>query len=165
MLRYCEYCNKDFEFTPLAVSGSNPLICPECGNIVGKNSRNPQKKADEEKTNENIGKAIGEIFHLFYIFYLVMGIMGVISYALGMTILLYVATAISLTVFIIQLLTGYSTFFLGVVFIPLGAAAGFFILSGISGACLGIHVVFLIRHLIRDVFFRLLGRIIQKSSE
>jgi len=59
MLRYCEYCNKDYEFTPLAVSGSNPLICPECGNIVGKNSRNPTKKADAEKTDENIGKAIG----------------------------------------------------------------------------------------------------------
>lgn len=31
MLRYCENCKKDFEFAPLAVSGSNDIICPECG--------------------------------------------------------------------------------------------------------------------------------------
>lgn len=164
MLRYCENCKKDFDFAPLAVSGSEPLICPECGNVVGKNSRNPEKKINSEKTDENIGRAIGGIFHLFYIFYMVMGIIGVVSYILGAHFLLYIVTAISLTVYIIQLLTGTAAFFLGIVFIPIGAIAGFIIMNGVSGACLGIHVVFLIRHLIRDVFFSLIGLIIKKSA-
>ena len=165
MLRYCKQCGKDFEFTPLAVSGSEPLICPECGNIIEKNSRNPANKIDSEKTEENIGRAIGGIYHFLYIFYMVLGIIGVISYAFGAYFLLYLVTAVSLAAFILQLLTGTSTFFLGILFIPAGAVAGFILMKGIPGACLGIHAVFLIRHLIRDVFYRLLAKLVQKSSE
>lgn len=52
MLRYCENCKKDFEFAPLTVSGKDDLICPECGGIIGKNSRNPANRVDPDKTEE-----------------------------------------------------------------------------------------------------------------
>ena len=162
MLRYCKNCKKDYEFEPLAVSGKEPLICPECGNVIGKNSKNPGNKVDTDKTDEKIGNGFAALLHLSYIFYLVMGIIGVLGFVLGVYFLLYVTAFISLTVFLVQLITGTSTFGMGIIFIPLGAIAGFIFIGAIPGACLGIHLVFLIRHLIRDVFWRLFWKLIEK---
>ena len=164
MLRYCKNCKKDFEFEPLAVSGKEPLICPECGNVIGKNSKNPGNKVDTDKTDEKIGNGFAALLHLSYIFYLVMGIIGVMGFGLGIYFLLYLATVISLTVYIAQLLTGTATFMLGIIFVPLGAITGFIFIGGIPGVCLGIHLVFLIRHLIRDVFWRLFWKLIENVS-
>ncbi len=165
MLRYCKNCKKDFEFAPLDVSGEAPLICPECGNVIEKNSRNPEKKLDSEKTDERIGNVFANLMHLSYIFYMIIGLIGTISYLLGIYALLYIATAVSLAAFILQLITGTVTFTTGVFFIPAGAVAGFVFLQGIPGACLGVHIVFLIRHLIRDIFFRLIWKLLGKNSD
>ncbi|MCR4589295.1 MAG: hypothetical protein K5668_00555 [Lachnospiraceae bacterium] len=165
MLRYCENCKKDFEFAPLAVSGKDDLICPECGGIIGKNSRNPGRRIDSDKTEEAIGNAFAGLLHMSYIFYMVMGLLGVAGYVFGINKLLYLATVISLAAFIIQFMTGTLLFMSGIIFLPLGAVAGYFYFKGIEGACLGIHIVFLIRHLIRDIFFSLLFKLIRMSSE
>ena len=164
MLRYCENCKKDFEFAPLAVSGKDDLICPECGGIIGKNSRNPANRIDSDKTEAAIGNTFARLLHMSYIFYMVMGLLGVAGFVFGINKLLYIATAISLGAFIIQFLTGTLIFTSGVIFLPIGAAAGWFYFKSIEGACLGIHIVFLIRHLIRDIFFMLLFKLIRMMS-
>ena len=164
MLRYCENCRKDFEFSPLAVSGKDDLICPECGQVIGKESRNPESRIDSGKTEEAIGNAFARPLHLSYIFYMVMGLIGVAGFAFGINRLLYAATAISLAAFILQFFTGTLIFTSGVIFLPLGAAAGYFYFKSIEGACLGIHVVFLIRHLIRDIFFALIFKLIRMAG-
>ena len=164
MLRYCENCKKDFEFAPLTVSGKDDLICPECGGIIGKNSRNPANRVDPDKTEEAIGNAFAKLLHMSYIFYMVMGLLGVAGYVFGINRLLCIATVISLLAFMIQLLTGTLIFTSGIIFLPIGAVAGFFYFGRIEGACLGIHIVFLIRHLIRDIFFMLIFKLIRMSS-
>lgn len=160
MLRYCENCRKDFEFAPLAVSGKDDLICPECGNVIGKNSRNPANRLDSDKTEEAIGNTFAKLLHLSYIFYMVMGLLGVAGFLTGVNKLLYIATVISLLAFVIQFMTGTLVFTSGIIFLPAGAAAGYYYFRTIEGACLGIHIVFLIRHLIRDIFFMLLFKLI-----
>ena len=164
MLRYCENCKKDFEFAPLAVSGRDDLICPECGGIIGKNSRNPANKINSDKTEEAIGNTFAGLLHMLYIFYMVMGLLGIIGFIFGVDKLLYIATGISIGAFIIQFLTGTLIFTSGIIFLPLGAAAGFIYFKTIEGACLGIHLVFLIRHIIRDIFFALIFKLIRMSS-
>ncbi len=164
MLRYCENCKKDFEFAPLAVSGRNDLICPECGGVIGKNSRNPANKINSEKTEEAIGNTFARLLHMSYIFYMVMGLLGITGFALGADKLLYIATGISIGAFIIQFLTGTLIFTSGIIFLPIGAAAGYIYFKSIEGACLGIHLVFLIRHIIRDIFFALIFKLIRMSS-
>ena len=114
MLRYCENCKKDFEFAPLTVSGKDDLICPECGGIIGKNSRNPANRVDPDKTEEAIGNAFAKLLHMSYIFYMVMGLLGVAGYVFGINRLLYIATVISLLAFMIQLLTGTQIFTSGI---------------------------------------------------
>ena len=164
MFRYCENCKKDFEFAPLAVSGRDDLICPECGGIIGKNSRNPANKINSDKTEEAIGNTFARLLHMSYIFYMVMGLLGIIGFIFGVDKLLYIATGISIGAFIIQFLTGTLIFTSGIIFLPLGAAAGFIYFKTIEGACLGIHLVFLIRHIIRDIFFALIFKLIRMSS-
>ena len=99
-----------------------------------------------------------------YIFYMVMGLLGIIGFIFGVDKLLYIATGISIGAFIIQFLTGTLIFTSGIIFLPLGAAAGFIYFKTIEGACLGIHLVFLIRHIIRDIFFALIFKLIRMSS-
>ncbi len=164
MLRYCENCKKDFEFAPLAVSGRDDLICPECGGIIGKNSRNPANKINSDKTEEAIGNTFARLLHMSYIFYMVMGLLGIIGFIFGVDKLLYIATGISIGAFIIQFMTGTLIFTSGIIFLPLGAAAGFIYFKTIEGACLGVHLVFLIRHIIRDIFFALIFKLIRMSS-
>ena len=164
MLRYCVNCKKEFEFPPLAVSGKVKLICPECGGIIDKNSRRPADDESVRKTEEAMGRAVGGLFHLAYIFYLALGIVGVLSFVFGLSGLLYAVTVVVLAVYIIQFATGNLAFTSGVVFLPVGAIIGFLIFKSIGGACLGIHVVFIVRHLIRDVIYRLIFRLIRMGS-
>ena len=67
MLRYCTSCKKDFDFEPLAVSGREDLICPKCGAVIGKESRNPAIKENAEKTEEEIGNIYARLMHLSYL--------------------------------------------------------------------------------------------------
>lgn len=99
MLRYCTSCKKDFDFEPLAVSGREDLICPECGAVIGKESRNPAIKENAEKTEEEIGNIYARLIHLSYIFYMVMGLSGVLCYIFGIYAVLYAVTVISVTAY------------------------------------------------------------------
>ncbi len=165
MLRYCPYCEKDYDFSPLSVSGKDDLICPECGNIIDKNSRHPANTDEGTKhTEEGIGRIFAGLYNLFFIFYMLMAIIGVIAFVSGMKTLLFTVTVISLAVFIIQLITGTLIFTSGIFFLPVGAVIGYLIFKSIPGACLGIHIVFLIRHILRDIIFRLLGKLINAGS-
>ena len=164
MLRYCTECHKDFDFPPLAVSGREDLICPECGSLIDKNSRNPAGKETAERTEENIGNAYARLLHLSYIFYLTISILGIISWFAGLHGVLYVLTIISLTAFILQLITGTLIFRLGLILLPAGAVIGYMVFGLVDGACLGIHLVFFIQHLIRDIIYGLVFRFIQWTS-
>ncbi len=163
MLRYCANCKKEFEFSPLAVSGKEALICPECGNIIDKNSRHPADQA-AASTEEGLGRAVGWFFRFCYVFYLVLGVLGVIGYVTGIYGLLYAATIISISAYIIQLFTGTLAFTSGVILIPIGAALGYFFFGGIAGACLGVHIVFLARHVLRDIVYSIIIRLVRAGS-
>ena len=164
MLRYCVNCKKEFDFEPLAVSGREDLICPECGNIIDKNSRDPAAKERAEQEEDKMGMTFAKLMHLSYLFYMTMGLIGAACYFLRVYPLLFIVTIISLAAYIIQLISGTVTFASGMILLPAGAIAGYIFLGGIPGACLGIHLVFLIRHLIRDIIFRLIFAFIRAVS-
>jgi hypothetical protein len=69
-------------------------------------------------------------------------------------------TGICLAVFLIQQFIGTQTFWTGLFFLPLGAAAGFLLLRSLDGACLGVCAVFIIRHVLWNIVSRLLGKLI-----
>ena len=129
------------------------LVCPECGMKIDKNSRKP---VEPDHIDEKIGFVFQKIFHFCYIFYLLCSVVGIVAFFLNFSTVLYAATAISLIVFVVQWFSGNMTFKSGLVFLPIGAAVGFFKFGTYEGACLCVLIVFMIRHLVRDIILRLI---------
>ena len=136
------------------------LICPVCGGKIDKNSRAP---VVDDNMDAKIGSIFQKVFHFFYIFYMLCSVVGIIAYFLNLSTVLYVATGVCLVVFVIQWFSGYMTFRTGLIFIPVGALIGYLKLGTYEGACLGVMIVFAIRHLIRDIIFRLIWSLVGRS--
>lgn|GEM_PF-957935 len=164
MKRYCTNCQKEFDFTIKSMQDMESLVCPVCGSKVDKDSRAPEYKevsAGSNRTANAIGNAVSCLFTLNYMFYISVSIVAVVAYYFNLDKLLYTMTGISLGLFLIQFFTGSHTFRSGIIFLPLGAAAGYYLLKSIRGACFGIAIVFILRHLIRDLIIRLVIKLLE----
>ncbi|MCQ2589422.1 MAG: zinc ribbon domain-containing protein [Treponema sp.] len=161
MLRYCQNCKKEFDFSIKSMSDMEQLICPECGEKVGKNSRKPVDTLGTGITEQKIGYAYARIMHFFYIFYFLCAVLGYCAFFFKLDRFLYIITAIPVSAFLIQTVFRTSTFPMGMVFLPIGAGLGYFFLHSIQGICIGVHSVFLIRHVLRDILFRLIGKLLK----
>ena len=159
MLRYCTNCEKETDFPVSDFTGNKELICPVCGQVIDRNSRRPVDTSGTDRTESAIGRILSGLMHFAYIFYMCLAVIGFIAFFLKLNTVLYVVTGIAAGVYLIQLLTHTATFASGVVLVPLGAIAGY-LLGGLTGMCLGIHIVFFARHIIRDVIYRLFFRLI-----
>ncbi|MBP5359437.1 MAG: zinc ribbon domain-containing protein [Treponema sp.] len=162
MIRYCTNCRKDFDFTIKSMKDLDSLVCPECGSKIDKDSRSPayeEVSRGSEKTEDTIGHVFGCLMTLNYIFYIAISVAAIVAYNFHWDKLLYILTGISLGLFVIQLFFRAVAFRTGLIFLPLGAAIGYFVLKSVRGACLGIAIVFIIRHLIRELFWRLFSKL------
>jgi len=162
VLRYCTYCNKDYEFEAAAITAKDNLICPACGNVINKNSRHPSNTTGNE-IEDGIGNVVSNVFRLAWIFYLALGLIGIICYFTHLDKALYIVTAISLLAYIIQLFTGTLVFTAGIILLPVAAIIGFFLFNGCQGACLGIMLVFIIRHIIRNIIWAIIEKFINQQ--
>lgn len=162
MKRFCANCQKEIDFKITSIKDLDNLICPECKNPVPKNSFKPnlQDQIGTEKTINAIGSTLMTIMYIAYYFYFALAIAGVIFFYFKLNTLLYISTGINLCIFIIQLLTGFKSFKWGIPIIPVAAIIGLFVLKGIPGACFSIQLVFIIRFVLRDIFFRLLLKLV-----
>ena len=72
MVRYCINCKKDIDFPIKSIKDLDSLVCPVCGNPVGKNNRNPEIVNNDDKIEQGIGNAVGVFlgFCICFIFFL-----------------------------------------------------------------------------------------------
>lgn len=161
MNRYCSKCDKEYDFDPVQVSKSLALKCPECGSAITVNSRRPVDRTETLRMEANIGRGIHSLFRFSYIFYLFVATIGLVCFALRLDKPLYYVTGFILAVYFLQLLSRMVVFPSGRYFLPMGAALGFMYFKSIQGACFGIHVVFFLRHIIRDIFWRFIGQLVK----
>lgn len=162
--RYCTVCEKTYDFEIKSPDGLNRLVCPVCESQVGKESRDPRPKIEAERTEAKIGGVFARILRIAYLFFFVLSVVGIVAFFLKLYAVLYAVTAVVLVVYLIQLITGTTNFKLGVVLVPIGAVVSFLITRSIPGACLGVMIVFCLRHLIRDMIYRLILKLIGKAS-
>ena len=165
MLRYCTKCRKDYDFSPADVSGPKDIYCPVCQNLIPKNSRHPVDRTYTDKVETNLGNAVSIIFRIAYVFYMVVALIGVAAFLTKLDIILYVATGVALFAFVTQLFMKTLVFRRGLILLPIGALIGFLIFRTPQGACLGVNIVFLIRHLIRDIIYRIVHFLVKLSRE
>lgn len=163
--RYCTLCEKNYDFEIKKPDDLNMLFCPVCGAHVGKESRDPKPKMDAAKTETQIGKTIYTIMRIVYLFIFVMSVIGIVAFAFRLYTVLYVVTGIALVVYLIQIFTGYSSFKLGLILVPLGGVFGFLITKNVAGACLGMMAVFCIRFIIRDLLYKMLFKLIGRANK
>ena len=161
MIRYCINCKKDIDFPIKSIKDLDSLVCPVCGNQVGKNNRNPEIVNNDDKIEQGIGNAVGVLFRILYLFYFLFAFPSMFFYYFSLTKALYVCTIINVVFYILQLIFWGRRFWIGVVLIPVGAALAYYFLRTIAGVCLGIQIVFLayfvIRGLLLDLLFRFIG--------
>lgn len=164
MNRYCPNCQKEFDFTIRSIEDLNHLVCPECGSRIDQNSRKPSEADASENTERAIGGLFAVVFRISYIFFALLSAIGIAAYLLHLEKLLYATTGICLAVFLLQLLMHLCTFKTGILFLPVGAAAGFLLLKSAEGACLGISAVFIIRHFLWELFSHLFGKLLHLTN-
>ncbi len=166
MNRYCTICKKEFDFPIKSMTDLDNLVCPQCHNHIDKNSRKPVDNSGTEKTETAIGNAFAAFCSFLYLFYLCVSIAGVVGFVLKIYSLEYWCTGICLAAYFLQILFRYNTFQSGLIFLPLGAVAGYFLFENlrIPGACFGVLAVFILRHLIRDIIWALLRKLIKLGN-
>ena len=152
MKRYCEKCQKEFEFNINSMKDLDNLVCPECGSKIDKESRRPVDPRIEQN-EEKIGRMMFGILGFNYMFFVVFAAIGVVAYYLGLDPVLYFTTAVNLIIYLSHIAGGSRNFRSGLVFIPVGAAVLYYFYRTPQSACLGVQVVFIIRHIIRDVLY------------
>ena len=111
-----------------------------------------------------VAKFTEKMFVVRYFFFLVCALPGIAGYFLKFDRLVYISTAVCVAVYLI-IAYAYGRLFLGALFLGLAAAAGYLITgNSYTGACLGILVVFVIRHLLKALLYKFVRALIEASK-
>lgn len=160
MNRYCTKCNKEYDFKIVSMDELDNLKCPVCGSKIDKNSRKPRDIEAETKVEETIGEGFYMIFKFAYFFYLICGVIGVAAYFLGLDKLLFADTVICLVTYLMRYGRSYDYRGLDMMWIVGGAGIGYYYFRTVQGACLGIMVGLILRHIVKTIIYRLLSKFI-----
>ena len=146
MNRYCVNCQKEYDFKIKSMEDLDNLVCPVCGAKIDKNSRKPAATGKNGKTAEGtIGNVVGGYFTIKYYFHFVLAVIGLIAFFLH--------------------LNGLVSFLSGLIFIPIGAVIGAVLIGELlRGICLGIVVVFIIRHIVRGFLYFVLAKLVKLGN-
>lgn len=158
MLRYCPNCKKDYNINVKSMAEMEQMVCPVCGEKVEKVSKNPEHVGAEDGMENHLGETMYKLIYLSIIFYFCCGVISVVAFVLHWDKVLYTVTAVSVIGYFLQ----YFNTEWGIIWMTIGAIAGYFILHSVQGACLGVEVLLIVRHIIRRLiirFFVWIGRL------
>lgn len=157
MQRYCPQCRKSFEFKIKSMAERDNLICPECGSKIDPNSRSAPNAVKSQRNDADLVAATAfSVYSIIrWYFYAAVSIFGIIAYNMHWDIGLYIATGLCLFVFCFRFLF-MGGFFRNISWLAAGGALSFFFIEqNIKGICLGILIVLLIKHVIKEILARL----------
>lgn len=161
MIRYCTKCEKEYDFPIKSMGDMDHLICPVCGEKVDRESRKPRDLVREEKTEIAIGRTIMAFLNFWFYLYLICGIVGIVAFLLKWDVLLYLVTAVSVFLFFKPSGRYRNSFFQSTLWLAAGAGAGFFFFRSVQGACFGVEVSLVIRHIVMVLLMKLFSLLIR----
>lgn len=156
MIRYCNHCEKEFDFKIKSMKELENLTCPKCGQKVEKESRKPVDEESKEGVANAISSAYGWMIYAIYSCMFVFSIVGIYAYLRNKDGLLYIASLLMILVGLFW----YGSFLLCGVFLALGTGIGFLIFHTLKGACFGLLIGSIVWQLVRFCFQRFLGALI-----
>lgn len=111
-----------------------------------------------------VAKLVEKYFFIRYFFYLMCALPGIVGFFLGFEKVVYISAGICVAVYLIHA-SIYQSIFSGVVFLGLAGLVGYLIVGqSLRGACMGVLVVFVVRHLIKELIFRFVRLLIEASK-
>lgn len=157
MIKYCTYCQKEYDFKVKSMKELDHLTCPVCGNSVDKDSKKPAESV--VLPEEAIGNGLQSLY--LFLYYLKWGcvLTGFLSYFMHWNIPFIGATILGAVVMLLQ----FGIFGLGGILILIGFCLGFLVQGSIRGAGLGVLIMQLCYLIFRNLLGSLIGSLIRGS--
>lgn len=157
MIRYCNQCQKEYDFKISSVKDLENLTCPECGRLIPKDSRRPADNLPGEGTGAVIGKAYSGAIQFAFVMFLLCEMVGLVAFLLKWNVVLYVGTAMGCVAYVF--IYGW----LNVIYIILGGFLGLFVWRSLPGICLGILVVMFVRRVCSLIIWKCISIFVKWS--
>lgn len=153
---YCDKCKLEFNKEIKSMNDLKKTNCPKCGKeCTGKKAPN-----NISKTEENIGKIAYFLINFYFYFYLIFSIISYVFYYLGLNKLFLISFILMISLYIIELLMGYTRNIFGFVGIAIGGIIGYLF----DNVLLGITYVFLISSIIKVLINLIINVIIRRCK-
>lgn len=158
--KYCEDCNQKFEYIVKNINELNEITCPKCGK---KTNKDYKKTEPPSKLEKKLDKIIHKILNFYYYFYFIFSVIGIIGHLLEINKLLIISTIICITMYIIELIIGFTRNIFGLCGIIISVIIGNIILKDfIIGSSLGICYMLLISNIIKIIINLIINKLYRK---
>lgn len=123
---------------------------------VEESNKQEANSKPEAKKELTAGDVMDKAASVAYWFYAVLAAAAIVTYAINQNKALYIITGVLVVASVIQFFIGWVWSRLGILLIPVGIGFGIYLWGGLRGACLGIAIAFLIRHIFREIVWKVL---------
>ncbi len=162
-LGYCPNCNLEFEYNINNMNDFNNVFCPKCNNRVSNNYVKPKQMS---KTDRVAGSIFSKLITFYFYFYLIMSSIGLVCYILDFMTPFKIFTTLSLILYVIELLMGYTRNVFGLSGMIISIVICSLKLNDIKmGIYLGSCIMFIISGLLRLLFWFIIYRIDRKVTK
>ena len=160
---YCNDCRLEFEYQINNMEEYNNVFCPKCRKRVSNNYVKPKQIS---KADVVAGSIFSKTLKIYFYFYLIMSTIALTFYILGNKSVFITLTTISLVLYIIELLLGYTRNILGLGGMIISISICSYILNDIKmGIYLGSCIIFILTGLLRLLFIFIIVRIDEKTRK
>ena len=147
---FCKECNLEFEYLVNNMNDLNNVMCPKCNKNVDSRYR---KTVLSTKLDKTVGKITNNIFNFWYYFYFIFSVVAIISFYLKIKNVFVIFAVISLIVYFIELLLGFTRNIFGLVGFIISSVIGIFIVKdAFVGVLIGSSYLFFISGVIRIIY-------------
>lgn len=157
MVRYCQVCQKEYDFPVKSMKDLDELFCPVCHSPVRLDSRKPIVEEETEQAAHAIGNVYAGVLRFFYLFLVICAGLGLLFYILHMNGPLIAVTIVAMLFGLLR----YGNFGLCALFLIGGAVAGFLLGKSVRSTCLGVMVGIVLFCIVRDLIYRLIEALIR----
>lgn len=162
-LGYCNDCKLEFEYQINNMEEYNNVFCPKCNKRVSNNYVRPKQLSKKDIIAGNIFE---KVLKIYFYFYLIISLIALTFYILGFKEIFIFLTTLSLILYLVELLFGYTRNIFGLGGMLISITICSIILNDIKmGIYLGSCLIFILTGLLRMLFFFIIFKIDEKTRK
>lgn len=161
MFRYCKICKKEFDFKITSVKDLDTLICPECGNLISRDSKKPADENGGKQTEHIVGKVYTGIIQIGFISLFLSFVLGYIAYFFKWDAVLYIDTVVGLIGYAVI----YGLLNPNILYVIIGALGGTVITHSLQGCCIGLITGMFVRRVLGKILMKVIASLVTWSKK